>query len=190
MANKVKYGLKNVYYAVATIAATNGTATYGTPVRWPGAVDLSLDAEGESNKFFADDTAFAMFSANAGYSGSFESALIPDSFRTDCLGEVTGSDGVVYEDASAPSKPFALLFEFNGDESATRHVLYNCVASRPSVAGSTTEDSIEAQTETVDLACGSIHNATLDKDIVKARCAKTTATSTVYEAWFSSVHQA
>ena len=46
MANRVKYGLKSVYYAVCTVDATTNVATYGTPKPWPGAVSLSLDAEG------------------------------------------------------------------------------------------------------------------------------------------------
>ena len=91
-------------------------------------------------------------------------------------------------DAGANAVPFALLFQFEGDDKATRHVLYNVVASRPSVTGQTTEESIEAQTETVNLTCSSIYNAALAIDIVKARCPETATTA--YTSWFSAVHQA
>lgn len=189
MANKIKYGLKNVHYAVAHIATTNGTATYDTPVSWPGAVSLSLDASGEINKFFADNIAYAQFAANGGYEGDFESAVIPESFRKDVLGEGEDGNGVLYETSDASTTPFALLFQFEGDNSGTRYVLYNCAASRPSIEGDTTEDSIEVKTETVSLTASAIHSVALDKDIVKARCVDTTATSSTYASWFTTVYQ-
>lgn len=188
MSNKVKYGLKNVYYAAATIA-TNGTATYSTPVAWPGAVNLTLDPEGEISKFFADNIAYAQFATNAGYSGSFESALVPDSFKTTCLGYATDSNSVLYEDAGGGVSPFALMFQFEGDDEATRHVLYNCVATRPSVAGATTEDAIEAQTESLDITCASIYNAAVAKDVVKASAPYSATTTDPYQTWFTSVYQ-
>lgn len=184
MANKVKYGLKNVYYAVATIDADN-KATYGTPVAWKGAVNLSLDAQGDATKFRADNIDYWIGQSNNGYEGDFESALIPDSFYTDVLGYQADTAGVLVEDKDAPTVYFALLFQFEGDEKNTRHVLYKCSASRPSVAGATTDETIEPQTETLSITVGSIYDATLSTEIVKARALES---DTPYATWFSSVY--
>ncbi len=186
MANKIKYGIKNVYYAVATLAADN-SATFGTPVALLGAVSLTLDPEGDSNIFYADNAAYYTSYANNGYSGSLELALIPDAFRKDVLGEIEDSKDVLVEEQGAPSIHFALMFQFEGDEKATRHVVYNCVASRPSTNGNTKEASIEPQTETINLTATSVYNPSLDKDIVKARTSGSTDTTT-YTGWFTQVY--
>lgn len=185
MANRVKYGLKNVYYAVATIDSDN-VATYGTPVAWPGAVNLSLDAEGGTTKFRADNIDYWVGQSNNGYSGDFESALIPDSFRKDVLGDITDTAGVMVEDASAKTVYFALLFQFEGDDKNTRHVMYKCSATRPSVSGATTDEEIEPQTETLTLTATAIHNSSISADVVKARCQET---DSPYSTWFDAVYQ-
>ena len=186
MANKIKYGIKNVYYAVATLAANN-SATYDTPVALPGAVSLTLDPEGDNNIFYADNIAYYTSYANNGYSGSLELALIPDAFRKDVLGEIEDNKDVLVEEQGAPSVHFALMFQFEGDVKATRHVMYNCVASRPTTNGSTKESSIEPQTETINLTATSVYNASLDKDIVKARTGDSTD-NTAYTGWFTQVY--
>ena len=186
MANKVKYGLKNVYYAKATIDPETNTATYATPVAWPGAVNLSLDPEGETTRFRADNIDYWVGQSNNGYSGDFESALVPDSFRTDILGDYEDNAGVLVEDAGAKTVPFALLFQFEGDDKNTRHVLYNCTAARPTLEGATTEEETEPQTETLEITAVAIHIAALDKDAVKARCLEG---QTPYATWTEAVYQ-
>lgn len=186
MANKVKYGLKNVYWAKATIAA-DGSATYATPVPLRGAVNLSLDAQGDVTKFRADNIDYWVGYANNGYEGDLEVALIPDDFKKEILGQFEDAGGVLVEDAGTQPAPFAMMFQFEGDQNATRHVLYNVSVSRPTVAGATTEETIEPQTETLSLTATSVFNAATQKDVVKASCPETNAA--VYAAWFTQVYE-
>lgn len=155
--NKVKFGLKNVHFAKLTQATPGGTPTYATPVAWPGAVNLTLDAEGSLDPFNADNVDYWIGSSNNGYSGSFESALIPDEFRTTILGEVKDeTTGLQYEDASAVIEPFALLFQVEGDAEARRFVAYNVKATRPSIGSQTTGTSIAPVTETLDIRAAAL----------------------------------
>ena len=185
--NKVKFGIKNCFYAVATIA-DNGSATYANPVALKGAVSLSLEAQGENSPFYADDIVYYISSANSGYQGDLELALVPDSFKTDVLGYGTDTNGILYEDADAEVKHFALIFEFSGDKHATRHVMYNCTATRPATGSTTKTESTEPQTESMTITAAPIYNASLDKNIVKASC--TPDQTTQYSAWNTTVYQA
>ena len=51
------FGLKNCHYALVTIDE-DGKVTFGTPVSMPGSVSLSLDAEGDNDPFYADDSVY------------------------------------------------------------------------------------------------------------------------------------
>lgn len=186
MANKIKYGIKNVYYAVGT-PNTSGAMTYATPVALPGAVNISLDAQGDNVTFYADNIAYWVGNGNNGYSGTLELARIPDSFKTDVLGMIKDGKDVLVENMNAPIVHFALLFQFEGDVKATKHIMYNCTCSRASEAGSTKNESIEPQTETLNIEAKSVYSANLDKDIVKAE-ANEGSDSTTYNGWTSSVY--
>ena len=186
MSNKIKYGLSNVYYAIGT-PGTGNTMTYSTPVAIPGAVNLSLDPQGDSSPFYADNIVYYQGYANTGYEGDLEIALIPDSFKKDVLGMINDGKSVLIEDANAATVHFALLFQFEGDVKATKHVLYNCTVARPNVGSATKESSIEPKTETLSITATTVYFATVDTEVVKAE-ANEDSDSTTYSGWTSAVY--
>lgn len=182
MGNKIKYNLKNVHAAKLT-RTTEGAYTYATPKAIPGAVSISLDAEGESSPFYADGIVYFRTNTNNGYSGELEIALIPEWFRTEILKEKLDKNGVLVERADASEvEKFALLFEFDGDVHSIRHVLYNCDASRPSIESETREDTIEPGTEKLSLTADPREDG-----LVKSRTGDTTSKET-YDNWYKTVY--
>lgn len=176
--NKVKFGLKNVHWAKITGYDENEMPIYGEVKRLPGAVNLSLDANGDNENFYADDGVYYVLSNNSGYEGDLEIALVITEFATEILGEKLDAKGVLVESTDAETAEFALFFEFTGDKSKIRHVFYRCAASRPNTESSTIEDSKEVKTETMSLTASSLVNG-----LVKAKsCEKTD--ETVYANWY------
>lgn len=191
-ANKVKYGLKNVHYALVTeTVATDGsgaiTSSYGTLKALAGAVSLSLSSSASKSVFRADDSDYFVSYGQGGYEGDLEVARVNESFLKDVLGYKEDDDNILVEDSDAMKTVnyFALVFEFDGDQQETKHCLYKCSASRPNVASQTTGEGgqIDPQTETVTITA--VPRADTDK-YIHIQTQDTTSTA-VTAAWYSAV---
>lgn len=182
MANKVNFGLSNVYYAKATL--TGSTVSYGTPVSIPGAVSLSLTADSNATDFFADNIRYWRSSASQGYSGTIEFALLTEDFREDILGETADTNGVYMETTQDTNSPFALIFQVEGDADEELRLLYYCTVTRPPMNANTITDSTEPDTVTLDFTA----SPRPDTGEIKASTGSATATS-VAAAWTASVYE-
>ena len=183
MDQKVLYNVKNVHIAKITETVVEGETniTYGTPFAVEGAVGISFEPEGDITNFYADGIKYFTTSKNNGYSGDMELALTPEEFLTQIFGRVKDSAGLVFENAEDEVSRFALLFEADGDKANRRFCFYNCYAQRPSRENNTTEESIEVDTETMELT---MDPRSTDGMIM---CYCNSANSTAYENFFNAV---
>lgn len=150
---KVIFGLSNVHYAKITESETSGVTsiTYATPVAIPGAVSLSLDVQGDTNDFYADNGVYASFDSNNGLSGDLTIADIPESVYTDLLGYYKDSDGLLTELAEANEVYFGLMCKVSSNNDPVGFKFWKCSLSRPSFSANTTTESIEPDTPALTL---------------------------------------
>ncbi len=174
--NKVQFNLKNVHYALR-----DGTG-YSAPVAIPGAVNLNLNPQGDTTHFYADGIEYYTCAANNGYTGDYEAALFPEQMLQDVWGYSLDANGVLVEDATVEPKPFALLFQIDGDKSNSCYAVYNVTAQRPSIASATNENSKNPKTQSL-----SITATPLNDGKVTARTTSSTSEE-VKNNWFKSVY--
>lgn len=184
---RIRYGIKNAYYAVATDDGS-GNLTYASPVAIPGAKSISLDAQGDAVDEYADNVNWWHGDINNGYSGSieFEDTAALETFLTSVLGQTKDSTtGVITEKASDAPKEFALGFQFELDgatETGKRVWMLRVKAARPSISGQTKESGITVATNTVNITA----LPRISDDAVKKTCI---SSDSAYTNWFSAVEQ-
>ena len=189
MANKIFYGICNVYYSVVTETLTTGgewTESYGTPKALKGAVGITLPASNESINFPADNDAnYFMQQVFSGYSGgSLELRYLDDTFRKDVFGNTADNNTILMENINDNPKYIALLFQFEGDDTATRYCLYRVSIGIPDTSSSTKTTTIPEITLSLPLTAG----GRLSDGLVNTK-ADETANSSQYSAWFSTVYE-
>jgi phi13 family phage major tail protein len=180
--NKVHYALTNVYIATLEMDLETGVVTFGNPKRLLGAVSMDLSAQGDVIKLRADGMDYYVVNSNNGYQGDLNIARIPDWFRSDILGDtISAPDKVLVETTTQEPKAFAMLFEFMGDVKGTRHVLYNCAASRPNIKGENKDNLKDPDTDTLSLTASPLQDG-------KVKASTTAETPEgVYNNWFQKV---
>ena len=184
MANKVRFGLEKAYYALI-----QEDGTYSAPKHLNGAVALSLNAEGDTSNFYAENMAYYTLSTNSGYTGELEIAFFEDDDAMALLGEKKAANGVIYEDAAAQPAPFVLLFQTLGNVNDKRYAMYNCTLSRPSLEANTTSDTTDPDTTTLNFTAipAEIEIDGASVKVTKGVIENTEAGKAIYDAWYTEV---
>ena len=185
--NKVRFGLSNVHYAILTEGSSNAWAT---PVAVPGAVSLTVDANVASSDFYADNVAYFRTFANNGYTCTLEMAKITEKMLDEVFGMAADATGVIREKTGVEPKPFALLFQVEGDQADENYLFYRCVpSSKPNEGSQTTgENGAEPQTQSFDFsALPLVTGAANQKGLIKAKTGSSASTS-VISGWYGAVN--
>ena len=150
---KYHYGIKNVYYALATETESLGviTTTYGTPKPLTGAKSISLAAQGDTLTEYADNGIWAVLGANNGYQGDLVLEKLTEDFEKDVLGKIKDTNKMMFEGATPKEIYFALLFEFETDIKQRRFCFYKCSAARPTIDSQTKEAGITLSPVTITI---------------------------------------
>lgn len=177
--NKVRYGLSNVH--VGTVTVEDNTPTFGTPTAYPGAVSITMTAEGKQSNFYADNIVYYVTDSNNGYTGDLEMAYLYDWFETQYLGSKESQEGMIVETSDNPTQMSYLMFQFEGDVNATKYIIYNMTFGRPDLEGNTKEDTTEPNTTTIPFT--SVPLVTEFGNVVKS---KVPSTASNYATFFTT----
>lgn len=184
--NKVRYGLSRVHYAIFD----EDEKEYGEVKPLAGAVNLSFDAQGSQNQFYADNVIYFTSNPNGSDTGTLEIADMTDNARIDLLGYVRDeTTGILYEPTTVRYPTFALLYQVEGDGNTLRGIRYNVTMSRPSESFATTSDSVDPNTQSFDYTATGRDFEIGDEtvNVLKGHVTDSGDEHAAFDAWFDAV---
>ena len=168
----------------------DGTITFANDVKaLPGLMSIDMGAEGDTSKTRADGMDYIVIVSNNGYSGTANFVKVSEDFKMDCLAErIDETTGIQYEDSDAEPSPFALMGEFKGDKEGIRWIFYNCVASRPKLAGENKDNQKEPDTEELSITASPLPAVIGGNEVSIVRGGITRSMNEeTFNAWFNQV---
>lgn len=148
MANKVEFGISNLYVGTYTVGTT-GSVTMGTPYHQAGAVSFSPEEQSENSNFYADNVIYWSAYTSGTFEGDLEVAKFDDTFKTQYLGYISKSDGGIAAVKNATKPSVYIAFQVEGDSESRRVIMYNCSLGGITREYSTITDTKEPVTETI-----------------------------------------
>jgi len=184
--NKVRFGSSHNMYALETGEG------FGEWKPLAGSVSIEFSPQGSPEIFYADNMGYYTASAAATDQISIELADLTDQAKIDLLGYVMDTtSGLLYEPVNAVRKPFAFGYQVEGDGNTLRGVRYGGTLSRPTESHSTTTDSTDPDTFTIE---GTFVGKTFkigsdDVPIIGAACTNGGENHDAYDKFFEKVPQ-
>ena len=147
MENKITFGVKNLH--IATFKTEGGVITYDAPVKVPGTTQITLNAVGEDQAVYADDSIYYTISGSASYDGEITNFSISDDILTKVFGYKKDKNGAIIETNDDKTKPVAIMWETSGDVKNKRMILYNVQLKKANETFSTKTESTNAEPKTM-----------------------------------------
>lgn len=148
MANKVEFGISNLYIGTYTVSTT-GTVTMGSPYHQAGAVSFAPEEQSENTNFYADNVIYYAGYTGGSFEGDLEVAKFDDAFKTQFLGYISKGDGGIAAVKNATKPNVYIAFQVEGDVESRRVIMYNCSLGGITREYNTIEDTKEPATETI-----------------------------------------
>ena len=148
MANKVEFGISNLYVGTYSVS-TSGTVTLGTPYHQAGAISFAPEEQTEASNFYADNVVYWSGYTGGTFEGDLEVAKFDNTFKTQFLGYIAKTDGGIGVIKNATKPNVYIAFQVEGDAESRRVIMYNCSLGGITREYATEEDTIEPATETI-----------------------------------------
>lgn len=180
---RVIFNIKKLQFQKITALSDVGVPTYGSVIRLPGTVSLTLDGEQTSDSFYADGIVYYSPTGATSYSGTLENALFSEEALKQIYNYIEDNNGNLLETDDAPSE-FGMQFACDSDDGEVYFTYYRVSSNKPGLNLKTNESSATINPQSVSLKASSI---TLEDGMTQVVRAYATKNSPNYSTFMNGI---